>query len=213
MNLLRKLFWLSSWSLLLIKLHGLSINKIAGPKWKTTEMLDLTNSSLAPGPCSYPASLGLASSYSTSTLLLPEEICSTLNHPCCCPDDFGLVPLVLWVEQLPLVARDVCPLLHQHCEWLLVRFQYLDFKVVWETLVFVLSSMWVHQMFEKCWFRSNLFTFAVEFGNLLFWPAVHVLGRLEIFLQIWQELIGFNLCQILLVMIASQYQTKLIFNF
>ena len=123
----------------------------------------------------YPAILGLITSFSSlyfyfslystilscssespsaSSLLLAEEISTSLDHLGGCSNDLGLMPLTFWVQELALVVRDERPFLHQHCKRLLVCFQYLYFKVIWEVLAVGLSTMRIHQMFEKCWLCS-----------------------------------------------------------
>ena len=119
-------------------------------------------------------------SHSASSLLLSEEIGASLDHLSGCSNDFGLVPLTFRVQELALMVRDERPFLHQHRKRLLVCFQYLYFKVIWEVLAVGLSTMRIHQMFEECWFCSYLFTFAVEFWDVFFCSTVHVFRRLTI---------------------------------
>ena len=85
--------------------------------------------SLAPGPALPPGLVSYSmafssnsSSYSYSYSLLPQALCSSLDDSGRCPDQLGLVPLTLGVEQLPLVVGDVGALLDTHCERLLVGF-------------------------------------------------------------------------------------------
>ena len=157
--------------------------------------------STGPRSSRYPAILGLITSFSSlyfyfslystilscssespsaSSLLLAEEISTTLDHLGGCSDDLGLVPLTFRVQEFSLVVGDESPFLHQHRKRFLVCFQYLNFKVIWEFLAVGHSTMRIHQMFEECWFCSYLFTFAVEFWDVLFCSTVHVLRRLTI---------------------------------
>ena len=80
----------------------------------------------------------------------------------------------------PSWLENIGSLLHQPCERFFVSLQNLDLKVIREVLFISFSAMWVYQVLVKCWFRSRLLTFAVEFANVLFWPAVHVLCRFSI---------------------------------
>ena len=107
----------------------------------------LKNSSLALGPASYPSSQGLASSTSS---LLQQQLSSSLNNLCSCPDQLGLMPLVFGVQQLPPVTSDVSALLHQPCERFFVCFQYLDLIIIREMLVIRFPAMCVYQVLVKC---------------------------------------------------------------
>ena len=53
----------------------------------------------------------------------------------CGSDYFSLMPLILRVQQLPLVVRNERPLLDQHCERLLISFEDLDLEIVREGLL------------------------------------------------------------------------------
>ena len=125
----------------------------------------------SPCPSSYPSSQGLDSSSSSSM----ENLSSSLDNPSCCPQDLCLMPFILRVQQLPSVAGDVSSLLHQPCKWFSVGFQNLDFKIIWKILFRGLSTMWVNEVLVECRFPSYLLAFAVEFCNVLFGSAVHVL--------------------------------------
>ena len=72
-----------------------------------------------------------------------------MNHPGGGPYDLGLVPLVLGVQQLPLMIGYEGPLLDKHCEGLLISFENLDFKIIRKGLVVRLAPMKVLQMLLK----------------------------------------------------------------
>ena len=67
-------------------------------------------------------------SHSASSLLLAEEISTTLDHLGGCSDDLGLVPLTFRVQEFALVVGDERPFLHQHRKRFLVCFQYNEFQ-------------------------------------------------------------------------------------
>ena len=58
-------------------------------------------------------------------------------------------------------------LLDQPCEWFLVGFENLNFKVVREFFVVIFAAMSVHQLLEKCRLRSELLAFAVKLTHVL----------------------------------------------
>ena len=53
----------------------------------------------------------------------------------CGANYFGLMTLILRVQQLPLVVLNERPLLDQHCERLSISFENLDFEIVREGLL------------------------------------------------------------------------------
>ena len=120
---------------------------------KKDDQICMLGKSCSTGPRSsrYPAILGLITSFSSlyfyfslystilscssespsaSSLLLAEEISTSLDHLGGCSNDLGLVPLTFRVQELALMVRDERPFLHQHRKRLLVCFQYLYFKVI-----------------------------------------------------------------------------------
>ena len=90
----------------------------------------LKKPSLAPGPALPPGLITSLSSMVSSTCsylaccwpatLLSKAICSSLDHSGRGPDQLGLVPLTLWVEELTLVAWNIRALLNTHCERLML---------------------------------------------------------------------------------------------
>ena len=146
-----------------------------------TSSMCLKKSSLAPGP-TLPPGLVLhsmsSSSYSSSCCLLPQTLCPSLHYTGRGPDELGLMPLALRVQQFSLVAGYIRAFLHAHCEWFLISFQYSHLKVVGKGFILSFSSMCVLQMLIESGFLPDLCCFAVKLWHMLFYVTMCILSRL-----------------------------------